>query len=195
MKRKYWVALISCVSLFGLDQLTKHLIMWNLVEGRDEVEIIDGFLLLEHARNTGAAFSMLEGQMVLFAIVAIVAVFLLGQMLWQLDDDDLLQASAIGIVASGALGNAFDRLLYGSVTDFIKFYTDNPEWTPWLRENIGMTAWPTFNVADIALVVGLILFFAHTIFFSDKESEEEDAEQDAGEPERIQEDTPQAESR
>ncbi|MFT4975773.1 MAG: signal peptidase II, partial [Myxococcota bacterium] len=155
MQTKYVAFGVSLAAWLGLDQLTKWLVVSNLREGVDTVSIIDGLLLFEHARNTGAAFSMMEGQMTLFAVFTFVAVGVILYMLWQLDGKGAwLQATALGTIASGALGNGIDRMLYASVTDFIRVYTENPTASRWLIDLIGSNAWPTFNVADTAIFVG-----------------------------------------
>lgn len=137
------------------DQISKQLVMRNLDEGRDIIHLIDGWLLLEHARNTGGAFSIMEGQMLLFGIFTVLALAVLGHMLWQLEDDQRLLAGSLGMIAGGAVGNGVDRLLYASVTDFIRFYSENGPISELLVSTIGSNAWPTFNVADVALLVGL----------------------------------------
>jgi signal peptidase II len=147
-------------AVFGLtllaDQLSKQLVMRNLREGVDVIHVIDGWLLLEHARNTGGAFSILEGQMLLFGIFTAVAMGVLGHMLWQLEDNQRVLAGALGMIAGGAIGNGIDRLLYASVTDFVRFYAEGGALSELMIRTIGSNAWPTFNVADVALIVGLI---------------------------------------
>ncbi|MEL6344915.1 MAG: signal peptidase II [Myxococcota bacterium] len=165
MKRKMILSSAVCGVLLALDQVSKHLVMWNLVEGRDAIDVIDGWLMIVHARNIGAAFSILEGQIALFLVFTLGALGILGHMLWQLDDDDWFQALAIGVVGSGVFGNGIDRALYGSVTDLIRIYTDHPALKSWLIDHLGTAAWPTFNIADITLVVGLLMFFAQTLLF------------------------------
>lgn len=156
MQAKYTAFGVTLALWVGADQLTKWLVMRNLREGIDTVSVIDGLLLFEHARNTGAAFSMMEGQMAVFAIFTVVAMAVIGHMLWQLDGATArIQAVALGTIAGGALGNGIDRLLYRSVTDFVRVYTNHPDASRWLIDTIGSNAWPTFNVADVAIFVGL----------------------------------------
>ena len=146
-------------AVFGVtllaDQISKQLVMRNLSEGIDVIHLIDGWLLLEHARNTGGAFSIMEGQMLLFGVFTVIALAVLGHMLWQLEDDQRLLAGSLGMIAGGAVGNGIDRLLYASVTDFIRFYSESGPLSELLVSTIGSNAWPTFNVADMALLVGL----------------------------------------
>jgi len=155
MKAKYRVFGVSLLVLLGLDQATKIWVMNNLEYRRDTIDIIDGWLLLEHARNNGAAFSMLEGQMALLIGFVAVALCVIGYMMWQLEDDDRIQAIALGVIASGAMGNGIDRVIHGSVTDFVRFYAEKPPVSDWLIALTGSPAWPTFNVADMSILAGV----------------------------------------
>ena len=156
MQKRYTIfATTFGVTLFA-DQLTKQLVMRNLKEGEDVILLIDGWLALEHARNTGGAFSILEGQMLLFGVFTAVAMAVLGHMLWQLEDDQRLLAGALGVIAGGAIGNGFDRLAYASVTDFVKFYAESGPLAELMIKTIGNNVWPIFNIADVALIVGLV---------------------------------------
>ncbi|MFT5683077.1 MAG: signal peptidase II [Myxococcota bacterium] len=156
MQKRYSIfAAIFGVTLLA-DQLSKQLVMRNLVEGVDVIHIVDGWLLFEHARNTGGAFSILEGQMLLFGVFTAVAMAVLGHMLWQIEDDQRVLAGSLGMIAGGAIGNGVDRLLYASVTDFVRFYAESGPISELMVRAVGGTAWPTFNVADVALIAGLL---------------------------------------
>jgi len=154
--------------LVFLDQLTKILVTMHIPYGRGEVELIPGFLSLVHARNPGAAMGMLdtfEYRMHVFAIFTVVALVVLLQMLTQLPDDDRFQALGLGMITSGAVGNAIDRVHKQSVTDFVRVYTEHPDLKAWLIQSpLKTNEWPAFNVADAAIVVGLGLFVVHYFF-------------------------------
>jgi signal peptidase II len=139
--------------LILLDQLTKWLVQQNIPYG-DEVPIIPGVFSLVHVSNTGAAFSLLQGNNLFFIALATLAVavviFLLVRDRWQSDPSRrLLGVTKISfaLLAAGILGNLTDRLVKGSVVDFLHFY---------VREY----AWPSFNVADscICIAAGLLIF-------------------------------------
>lgn len=147
-----------------LDQLTKLWVVNNIRYRIDEIDVIPGFFSLVHAQNRGAAFGIMQGQMAVFAVFTLVAMGVLGNMLWQLDKNDRFQSIALGMIASGAIGNAIDRATKQSVTDFLRVYTDNPRLTSWLASNNLPTEWPSFNVADAAIVVGLLMFLFHFLF-------------------------------
>jgi signal peptidase II len=144
--------LLLSVPLIGLDQLTKWLIQKNIPYG-NEVPIIPGFFSLVHVSNTGAAFSLLQGNNLFFIILATVAlavlIFVLVRDQWQTDTARQLHwttKTSFALLTAGIVGNLIDRLMKGSVVDFLHFY---------VREY----AWPSFNVADscICIAAGLLV--------------------------------------
>ena len=87
------------------------------------------------------------------------ALTLLVHTLWMIDRSARLQASAIACLVAGAAGNAFDRAVDGSVTDFVMVHANgSPVLRTWLVERFGTATWPIFNVADSCIVVGIGLF-------------------------------------
>ena len=131
------------------DQLSKLWIRSNLAIGQSIPET--GFFRLTHIHNTGAAFGLFHGQSFSLTIVGLVGtVVLLFYILFiryrfpRLDNR--LSMLALGLVLGGTIGNLIDRLHFGYVTDFI---------------DIGI--WPTFNIADSAITVGIIIF-AYSLF-------------------------------
>jgi signal peptidase II len=138
-----------------------------------EIPVIPGFLSFIHAQNPGAAMGMLNSfdqRMWVFLVFTIVAVGVLVSMYRQLPDDDRFQSATVALILSGAIGNAIDRAHKQTVTDFIRVYTDSPGPKAWLIENVGTAEWPTFNVADAAIVVGVAMYLIHYLLFErDKE--------------------------
>ena len=114
--------------------------------------IIEGNLELHYAENCGAAFGMLrEASSVVrhavFGVAAVAATIALLWMFWS-GRGGAPFAWAVPFIVSGALGNLADRLRFGYVVDFIRFYWSEPIWL------LG-SQWPTFNVADITISVGV----------------------------------------
>lgn len=149
--------LATAAVVYAADQLTKAFIVANIELGRS-VDVVGDLLQLWHARNAGAAFSMLQGEQLLFLVVSVVALGMIvyfhrafrGHSRW-------LQA-ILGLVLGGTLGNLTDRIRHGYVTDFISV-------------GIGDTRFPTFNVADSAVVVGIGLLVIY-LLISDRRREE-----------------------
>ncbi|TPX04134.1 signal peptidase II [Schumannella luteola] len=141
------MALIVVVAgiVYGVDQLTKALIVQNLVEGSIQ-PLLGDLVQLHFVRNPGAAFSLATGMTWIFSIAAVAVV---GFVVWYSRRiRSLLWAVVFGLVLAGALGNLTDRLFRepgfarGHVVDFIQVW--------------GFPA--IFNVADVGITVGMALF-------------------------------------
>ena len=132
----FWVIVIMVVLV---DQATKAAAVEVLGDGRGT--LIPGVIDLVHVENTGAAFSIGEGAGFLFVLVALA--FLVGACLfvWHEDKLPLGIVASVGLVAGGGLGNMIDRLMNGSVTDFLA--------TAFMK-------FPVFNVADMCVTVGVV---------------------------------------
>ena len=120
-----------------IDRITKHVVRGDIpLDGSRRV--IPGVVRLVHYRNTGVAFDFLSGTGVVVLIVTVIALLALLSY-FALHPGRRGLWLATGLLLGGALGNLLDRIIDGSVTDFIKF----PDW-------------PAFNVADIAITIGVI---------------------------------------
>ena len=134
---------VLAMLVLALDIGTKVLVVSEL-EGRRTLELLGGQLLVRVSRNPGAAFSFAEGATLLFTAVALVVVVVIVRVSRRLHSRGW--AVALGLLLGGASGNLVDRLLRtpgpgrGAVVDFIDFQV-----------------WPSFNVADSAIVVGGLL--------------------------------------
>jgi len=136
--------------IFLLDRLTKWLIETQVSAG-DTLVVIPGFFNIIHTRNPGAAFSLFAGarpewRNALLLGISMAALVLVASLLWQGPRVRSSRFLRIGLalILGGALGNIYDRLVYGAVTDFLEFY-------------IGPYRWPAFNVADSAITMGAAL--------------------------------------
>ena len=158
----------------AVDQITKIWVVNNIRYRTEEIKVIDGFFSLVHAQNKGAAMGMLndfEYRMAVFGVFTVVALGVLWQMYREIPGDDRFQGAALGLVLSGAIGNAIDRIDKQSVTDFLRVYTEHPTLKPTLLEWFGTAEWPSFNVADAAICVGLGMFIWHFAFLQEDEDE------------------------
>lgn len=143
------VYLMLSVLVVLLDQLTKGLIEARLpLLGRHQV--VPGLLDLIHVRNRGVAFGLFATQgslpwgTVLLSVLGIGALTVVGLYFWRTPRSDRLLLVALGLILGGAVGNLIDRVGSGAVTDFVDFY-------------IGTHHWHTFNLADSAITVGIVL--------------------------------------
>jgi len=144
-RRGMWSFFLTALLVVVADQLSKLWIRSNL-DIRQSLFEAGFFQIARFPPNTGAAFGLFQDQSFALTIVAIVGLaFLLVYALiirHQFPSlDSLLTRTALGLVLGGIIGNLIDRLCFGGVTDFI---------------SIGW--WPAFNIADSAIVVGVIIF-------------------------------------
>jgi len=168
-----WTAWMAVIWIF-VDQVTKIWVVNNIRYRTEEIKIIDGFFSLVHAQNKGAAGGMLndyEYRMVVFAVFTVVALGVLWQMYLEIPKSDKFQATALGLVLSGAIGNAIDRIDKQSVTDFLRVYTEHPTLKPFLIDWFGTYEWPSFNVADANICIGLGMFIWYFAFLQEDEDD------------------------
>ena len=143
------------LAVFILDRWTKFLIAQKIALF-DSVTVIPGFFKITHLRNTGAAFSLFAdapaawrmATLILFSGVALVIVILL---LVRNSRHFTWNGLSLALILGGALGNLWDRVLHGWVTDFLLVYYKRWEW-------------PAFNVADSAICVGAMVLIAEMLF-------------------------------
>jgi signal peptidase II len=128
----------------GIDQGTKA---WarTLEPGRHAV--IHGYWDWEPAQNPGMAFSLVPGGTGVLALIAAGALVAVGIAAARTPPEQRLRLAGLALVAGGAIGNLIDRVRLGSVTDFVRWH---------VHEHL----WPIFNVADAALLIGVVLLLA-----------------------------------
>lgn len=144
-----WIMIVSTVVLIGIDQITKIWATSALANGR-VISVIDGVFEFAFAKNTGVAFSMLEGKRWIFIPVTIlIGVVILTMMLRSpLRRYRLFNITCV-LILSGAIGNLIDRMVYGYVVDFL---------------HATFIDFPIFNVADCFVVIGAGLLFVFALF-------------------------------
>lgn len=173
-KLKYFLTALAIT--LPLDQLTKYLIVDKFHYG-ERLVVIPGFFDLTHVRNPGGAFSFfasgpVEVRMTFFIGSTLIAIVLLLVFLKQHPPQTRLSPFALGMIMGGAVGNLTDRLRVGEVIDFLDVHL-------W-----GGYTWPTFNIADSAIVVGVAILMIE-IFFQQEEAEPEDLTADSPSAESL----------
>jgi len=141
-----------------LDQALKFYIQQTM-RLHETIVVIPGFFHLTYIRNPGAAFGLLANQgngfrFVFFGITSLVAVVLLGTLLYKTPQDQWMMPLAISLVLGGALGNILDRIRFGEVVDFIDVFVNDFHW-------------PAFNLADSAITIGVTILLIH--FFLERQ--------------------------
>ncbi|HEX6864240.1 MAG TPA: signal peptidase II [Thermoanaerobaculia bacterium] len=139
--------LLISFGVMVLDQWTKWLVELHLPHHAAE-PVIPGFLNLTHVRNTGVAFGLFasdgHGTNWTLTLLGLVALTAVGVYFWLAPSKDRWLLAALALVVGGAVGNLIDRVASGAVTDFIDIY-------------VGAHHWPSFNVADSAITIGILL--------------------------------------
>jgi signal peptidase II len=131
------------------DQTSKALVSRELGDGR-VINLIGGFVRLDYTVNSGAAFSIFRAGNLLFIAVAGAASVAILLAFRRIAEARMPVRLALGLVLGGALGNLTDRVRLGHVIDFIDL-----RW------------WPVFNLADSAIVVGVVVLALTTIMIRD----------------------------
>jgi signal peptidase II len=138
------LALAVAIVVAVADQWTKEWIRASF--GLHEIQpVIDGFFNLTYVRNTGAAWGMFGGAnawLTLFSAAMLVVMVVFRRSFLR---DTLSHRLALGLLAGGILGNLFDRVRLGYVTDFLDF-------------RFGSYAFPSFNVADSGITIGVTIY-------------------------------------
>lgn len=133
--------LLIVLSIFMLDQASKLYIV-RVMEIGDSIPVINNIFYITYLQNFGAAFGILQHQTALFIIIAVLLMVAVLYYYPRLPQGYRLLRIGIGMQLGGALGNMLDRVRMGAVIDFFDF-----------------RIWPVFNIADMAIVVGVGLLF------------------------------------
>ena len=144
-------AAISIILIF-LDQITKFAAV-KYLKGQDTFVLIDGVFELSYLENRGAAFGMLQNQQVFFIIATILVLSVIVYLYLKRIPNErrFLWLNMIAILFfAGAIGNFIDRVMQNYVVDFFSFV---------------LIHFPIFNVADIYVVVGMLLFIFLGLFY------------------------------
>jgi signal peptidase II len=158
----------TAAGVLVIDQLTKLLARVHLLEGK-AVTVIPRILDLRLTYNSGAAFGLLPDWAPLFILVGLVAIFAIVR-LRRVGAGSRSLSVGLGLLLGGALGNVIDRLALGRVTDFVD-----------ISVKLGGYQWPTFNVADMAIVVGAIMVLIHVYLIEKRQPAEEQPDAQTGE--------------
>lgn len=140
----------------ALDQITKVMIRSSFML-HESISLIGNFLHFTYVENPGMAFGIRIGQNKFFTFFSLFASIALVIYLYRIRNEKFLPRFALALILGGAIGNLIDRVLFGQVTDFIDF--------GW---------WPVFNIADMAVSIGMVLLIILVLF--DKEGKKAGAD-------------------
>jgi len=157
-----WLLLLSLL-IVAADRWTKWLAARRIELG-DHVTVIAHVFAISHVENPGAAFSLFDNSsspgrvrwmLLVFTLLAVVAVF---AALMKIGRSMSATTIALALILGGAVGNAYDRLRFGYVIDFLEVH-------------IVHYHWPDFNVADSAIVVGGMLLLLDAFFSKNEQTD------------------------
>lgn len=137
MKKKL---MITASVIVLIDLVTKTWVQ-NTMALYESIPVIPGFFSITYLKNTGAAWSILDGQRWFFILLASIVCVVLVRLFMKEKDDVLVQAG-LALMFAGTFGNLFDRVVHGYVRDMLAFIIFNYDF-------------PVFNVADVSLVIGV----------------------------------------
>lgn len=136
------IIILSLIFLI-IDQITKILVI-KILPLSGSIEIIKNFFYIIPTNNTGAAFSILIGQRIFLILITITILIFLIQYIKKNKVERKIDMISFSFIIGGSLGNLIDRIIRGSVIDFISL-------------KFGNYNFPIFNIADTLIVVGVIL--------------------------------------
>ena len=133
------IAIVIILILTFCDQLLKSWVASSIVLGGSK-QLIPDIIELTNLRNSGAAWSIFEGQQTFFTIITIIAIIVIGYFIWQYRKN-IPMLIGLSLIMAGTIGNFIDRLRQGYVVDMFETTFIN---------------FPIFNIADMCLTIGVI---------------------------------------
>jgi len=143
------LVIVLC-SVLLLDQASKAAALLLMRRG-ESIPVISDFVRLTLVQNSGAAFGMLSGNNLPLILTTLLAAAAVVFLIFRAKKTGSRLSMPLVLVLGGALGNLADRVRLGEVVDFIDM-----GWK--------LHRWPVFNVADVAITAGVVLFCYHSIF-------------------------------
>lgn len=142
LKNREIIYSVACVLLM-IDQVVKLLVRSN-ISLMDEIIVIPNFFSLYYIENTGAAFSIFSGAVVILIVFSLLVLAFLH--FYMISDNTMsyLRKVGLGVIIGGIIGNLVDRILYGAVIDYLSFQFFGYHF-------------PVFNIADIGITVGFLI--------------------------------------
>lgn len=135
--------------IFFLDQVTKYAVK-NSLSLYQSIPVIPDFFHLTFVTNDGIAFGInVPGGFIIFKVMHALMTIGLIWYIWKEKESHIVVRISLSLILAGALGNLYDRLLFGKVVDFLDFM-------------IGDFHWYIFNIADSAVTVGMILYIYYS---------------------------------
>lgn len=150
-----FITLLLSFLFAAIDQLLKLLVVRD-IKPIGSKTLINGLLSLDYTENKGAAFSLMEGGRWIFVAVTLIVCVLIIFLMFRYENQSFCSRAASALIVGGGLGNVVDRVLHEYVVDYIH-----------------VSFFPAiFNFADSCVVIGVIFFIIHILFFTEKDHTE-----------------------
>lgn len=150
------------ITILAIDQVTKAFVRADVVQGSASV-LVPGLVNLTHVHNVGAAFGLLPGRQPVFIATSCLVLFVVAAFWRRARPREWPVVIGLAMVTAGALGNLIDRVVLGSVTDFLEF---------------AFVEFPVFNVADMAILGGVAMLAIWILFPASEDGSLADATTD-----------------
>lgn len=162
-----WLVLVVAGIVIVLDQWSKQWVRQSIPDYTSMIPVpaLGEYFVFEHVHNYGAAFGILQNQGNFFIIIAVVVVIAILAYVRYLPTDDWIVRLLLGLMLGGAVGNVIDRINQGFVTDFVKMGIP------------GVYYWPNYNIADSAIVGGVIGLGIYVVVDDIRKSRQQKTEQ------------------
>ncbi len=166
-----WIAL----SVYLFDQISKWVIKESM-QLHESIPVLGDFFRLTYVENPGMAFGIQISDNVFFTVFAIIASIVILLYLFKLRMEETWARVAMSVILGGAIGNLTDRILRGQVVDFFDFEFFDitiPAFNILSLHFSGysLQRWPIFNVADIAVSVGMVMLLIYILFLEGKNAQ------------------------
>ena len=143
-----WLMFILTIVFLIIDIVSK-LVVSKLMDVYDSIVIIKDFFNITYVRNTGAAWSIFEGETLGIIIVSLLIIFFIIYYISKNKPKNKFEIIGYSLILGGALGNLLDRIIYGYVVDFLDFYIFGYDY-------------PIFNLADSFIFIGVLILIICT---------------------------------
>lgn len=172
-----WRELLVIVLIGIADLASKNIVNATMQLGGPSVAVIPGLLYFDYVMNDGAAYSQSfgleklvgkDGVVPCFIALTIVALIIFAFFLWHVRKRHFVVRLSLAMIIGGAFGNLVDRIVLGAVRDFIRL------------QLFGFSPFGCFNIADMALVFGVIIFAIYFLFMFDKDDKRLEKEKQSG---------------
>ena len=154
--KKFFLNFMILITIFLIDRISKYYIL-KLAEVEGSVDMyITSYLNLFLIWNKGVAFGLLSmNESIVYNLVTIIISLIIIIILFMMIKNDNIQRYFLALLAGGALGNLYDRIVYAAVPDFIDLHYQGFHWF-------------VFNVADIFITVGVFCLILVELFYNNK---------------------------